>query len=513
MSRAQGLGRGIASTWAGLGLAILVSFFLSPFVVNKLGSIYYGIWALTLQFTGYLNLLDFGMRDSVVRYTSKYVARNRSVQLQMVLSTAALTYLPIIALCLIVTLAATALVPGPFRIPEQYYGATRWAVFFTGLTITQAFVFNIFQGVIQGLRRYDIANVVNSVFLLLRAGLIVLVLSVGYGVVALALVQFIVALAGGIVSVLVSARLLRNRGIDFAWRLPKGKRLLAMARRIFGYGAYSLLHSLGQKIAFSSDAIVVGIVLSVQAVTPYSIAGSLIQYVRTLLASTGKVFIPAVSDQHSRGRLSEVGRLFIEGSKFSVLVVLPIAAILALLGRQFIGAWMGPEHMDAAGLILSVLAVTQLFSAPNYIAVGVLYGMSKHMIIAWVRVGEAVVNVTLSVVLAKRFGLIGVALGTAISHIIVVLFVVPRLVCPKVGIGTADYLVKTYLRPILAAAPFLMAVFWVSASLELTSLIRFALTVVLLLVGYAPCAFFLALNATERERVRLRLRLGASRPN
>lgn len=53
----SGIGRGIASNWVGLALAIVVSFFMSPFVVNKLGSIYYGIWALTLQFTGYLNLL------------------------------------------------------------------------------------------------------------------------------------------------------------------------------------------------------------------------------------------------------------------------------------------------------------------------------------------------------------------------------------------------------------------------------------------------------------------------
>lgn len=65
-----------------------------------------------------------------------------------------------------------------------------------------------------------------------------------------------------------------------------------MSRRIFGYGAYSLLHSLGNKVVFSSDAIVVGIVLSVQAVTPYSIAGSLVQYLRALLASHGQSIHP-----------------------------------------------------------------------------------------------------------------------------------------------------------------------------------------------------------------------------
>src|SRR5690606_5241752 len=141
-----------------LGLSIVISFFLSPFVVNKLGSIYYGIWALTLQFTSYLHLLDFGVRESVVRYTSKYVTRNPPGQLNAVLTTAALTYLPIIFFCLLITGISVWAVPGPFKIEAPYHDETRWAVLFTGLTIAQSFFFNIFLGVLQGLRRYDLAN-------------------------------------------------------------------------------------------------------------------------------------------------------------------------------------------------------------------------------------------------------------------------------------------------------------------------------------------------------------------
>ena len=67
--------RSLASSWLGLAVGIVVSFFLSPFVVNKLGSTWYGVWAVASQFVGYLYLMDFGVRESVVRYTSKYAAR------------------------------------------------------------------------------------------------------------------------------------------------------------------------------------------------------------------------------------------------------------------------------------------------------------------------------------------------------------------------------------------------------------------------------------------------------
>ena len=66
--------RNLFSNWAGLLINIVVSFFLAPFVVHKLGNTYYGIWAVVGQFTGYLYLLDFGIRESIIRYASRHRA-------------------------------------------------------------------------------------------------------------------------------------------------------------------------------------------------------------------------------------------------------------------------------------------------------------------------------------------------------------------------------------------------------------------------------------------------------
>ena len=488
-----------------MALAIVVSFFLSPFVVNKLGSVAYGIWALILQFTSFLNLFDFGLRDSVVRYTSKYCARGQSRQLSMVLTTAMLTYVPIVLGCVVITAGAVVVVPRLFDIPADLTSATRWAVLFTGLTIAQSFIFNAFYGITQGLRRYDIANLVASAFTLLRAGAIVAVLASGHGIAALALTQFLLAVADGAVAMVVARRLLRRSGVTVKWIVPKGKRLPAMARRVFGYGAYSLLHSLGNKVVFSTDAIVVGLVLSVQAVTPYSIAGSLIQYLRTILASAGKVFIPAVSELNARGRTQELGGLFVVGSKFVVITALPVAGTLAIMGHTFVSLWMGPAYAEPAGNVLAVLAVTQVFSAPNYIAVGLLYGISRHNIIAWLRLIEAAFNIGLSVLLARWLGLVGVALGTAIPHLFVVLVVLPRLVCPLVGIRPGAYLIRTYGRPFLAAVPFLCAATWIDSSVNLRTLLGFFSVVAVLTITYLPFVYFIALEPAERKNIRNRV--------
>src|SRR4030042_3768624 len=66
--------RNVTSNWASLGTNILVSFFLTPFIVHSLGNVYYGIWALLSQVSGYLWLLDFGVRESVIKFVAQYHA-------------------------------------------------------------------------------------------------------------------------------------------------------------------------------------------------------------------------------------------------------------------------------------------------------------------------------------------------------------------------------------------------------------------------------------------------------
>jgi hypothetical protein len=59
----------LASSWLALASSVIVSFLLSPFVVNELGAAWYGVWGIAGQLTGSLYLLDLGVRESIIRYT------------------------------------------------------------------------------------------------------------------------------------------------------------------------------------------------------------------------------------------------------------------------------------------------------------------------------------------------------------------------------------------------------------------------------------------------------------
>src|SRR5690606_16941316 len=161
-----------------------------------------------------------------------------------------------------------------------------------------------------------------------------------------------------------------------------------------------------------TDAIVAGIFLPIQSVTYLAIAGSLVGYLRALLGTSAQIFNPLASELHTLREGSKLTAAFLLGVKICTLITAPIAASFVILGEEFIGLWMGPEFAGPSSPVLTVLALAAFFSAPQYVFSSVLYGMSRHRVIALLRIAEAAANLLLSIVLVKTIGLVGIALGT-----------------------------------------------------------------------------------------------------
>lgn len=503
--------RSLASSWLGLAVGVVVSFFLSPFVVNKLGAAWYGVWAISAQFVGYLYLMDFGVRESVIRYTAKYAARSNGAALNRVLSAALAIYGVITLLALAVTGVAVWGLPHWFNLEPEFWHDGRVAMAFTGLTIAQTFFFNVFNGVVLGLKRWELTNVLGIGLNLLRASLIVVSLLGGGGIVSVAAVTFSVALLGGVINAFIALRLLREVSLPFSYVALRPRHLVALGRRILGYGFYVIVNNVGEKIITATDAIVAGIFLPIQSVTHLAIAGSLVGYLRALLGTSAQIFNPLASELHSLREGSRLTAAFLLGIKICTLITAPIAASFVILGEQFIGLWMGPDFAGPSAPVLAVLALAAFFSAPQYVFSAVLYGMSRHRVIALLRIAEAAANLLLSIILVQTLGLVGVALGTAIPSAIVVMLVLPAVAGRMVGVGVLRFYENAYLRPLLAITPFVVAAYWVRDAYPATSLLGFFLRVGALLLLYVPVAFALVLDSTERALVlsRLRRRRGA----
>lgn len=486
--------KNVTANWVGLVVNMGLSFVIAPITVNALGNVYYGIWTLLMQFTGYLWLFDFGVRESVVKYVAQYHASGEKEQLNSTVRTAVSLYSMVALLAMVGVTALTIAMPYVFNIPEDAVSTARLTAFITGSTIAQSFVFNVFVGVVMGLQQFYQLTRVGLLLALFRTGLVYLLLTNGYGIVALSVVQFVMSLA---LSVLVY-RLCVKELPYLTVRLIRPPREAAM--KLLNYGKYVLVANVGDKLVFSTDSLVIAAFLPMSSLTFFAIGGSLVEYFRSFISSMGSLINPLASSLEARQDKALLARVFVGGSKAAMLLGLPVCIGFIILGERFITLWMGPEYGPPSGRVLAVLAAGYLIGLPYASISAVMYGLGQHRYVAYSRIAEGVANLILSILLIKWMGVLGVAVGTAIPHAIIVAGYLPSVLPRLFPINLRDYYVWTYLRPLVAAIPFALVCWYVDRIVQPANLITFMIAVGISLVAYVVPTWFLALTDPERMR-------------
>jgi O-antigen/teichoic acid export membrane protein len=345
---------------------------------------------------------------------------------------------------------------------------------------------------------------IGIMFSLARAIITFVLLAMGYGVITLAVLQFVASVLNSVILYRICIEQLPFLSV----RLVRPAR--ARVVKLLNYGKYVLLANIGDKVIFATDSIIIGIFLPISALTYFAIGGTLIEHFRSFITSLGMMLNPLSSSLDAKKDTHSVAAVLMGGARGAILLGLPICIGFMLLGTRFIGLWMGPEFATEAGAVLAVLAAGHLIGLPYYSISGVLYGLNQHRFVAWSRVLEGVVNLTLSIVLVRRFGLIGVAFGTAIPHALVVAAILPFLLPRLLPIHLGRYYVTTYVRPFVAAIPFWFACLFISRVVQPLNVLSFLTSVAAGLPLYIVPCWFLAFTASERTQLAaaIRRRLG-----
>jgi O-antigen/teichoic acid export membrane protein len=182
--------------------------------------------------------------------------------------------------------------------------------------------------------------------------------------------------------------------------------------------------------------------------------------------------------------------MLLTSTRYVVWLILPVQLGLWLFGGSFIGLWVEPRYVATSYPTLAILAAPLAFAMAQSVSVRFLYGLGRLKWYARFMLAEAGLNLLLSLVLVRYFGIEGVALGTAIPNVLANLAVL-LMICRILNIGIADYLRQVFVRPLLGTA--LLALGWWLAldGTPLTTWTGLILTGALGLAGYGVVAVLL----------------------
>jgi len=479
----------VFSNWANLLTTVVLAFIVSPILIRQLGNETYGIWILIISVTSYFTVLDFGVNTAIVRYVSKYTALKDSLKTNEVYSSSFGLFSIIALVVIMFTLIFAYFFKDLFSITTFSQTYLYLVFLIVGIDLAANLVFSVFMGTMKGLQRFLEVNMIVIGCNILKNIILISLLLNGHSLLSMALLQ----LSINAIKFLLQYYVIRSKHPTIKASLTTINK--PTIYKLYNYSIYSFAIAIATKILFYTDSVVIGAVLDVSQVTFYTIASMLTQYLEQFIWAIVVVFIPIISAKDAKGEKNK-SKLYVIGSKYSMLLCTPVIIVLLLNGDRFIALWMGEDYAETSGNVLKVLLVAYLFSLSQLIAHGILKGISKHKALAYILCIEAIINLFLSLYLAQYYGIIGVALGTVIPMVIVNLFILPYYTCSVLNIGFFRYFITKQIPPILSFGLFLAFYYWLNISIDsYFSLFSYS---ILVAVTYYSYAFIVHLEKVHR---------------
>jgi O-antigen/teichoic acid export membrane protein len=493
------IARNVFSNWGSFGFSMAVNFFVAPIVVGHLGNAGYGVWTLVVSLTGYLGLLDFGVRGAVTRYTARFHTQGDHDRAGGVASSALAIFAAAGFLAILIALVVSVLFLDAFNIPHEYLRSARIVLILTGISVAVSLVTGVFGGILVGLQRFDLQNALEVAVAGMRAATIVLVLRSGRGIVALAAVQLAFTLVRGVAAIVISFRQYPELRIGPAKVKKEHLRLIA------SFSMFSFLYYVGTNLVFYTDSVVIGAFLPVGMITFFAIGASLVEYSRALVTGISQTMSPLASSLEARGDEEGLRRSLLFGCRTATMVMLPVATTFMIRGGSFIGLWMGPQYAEPSGRVLWVLSLTMLLWPAGHLASSVMFGISKHKPLVPLMLAEGLTNLALSVAWIRSAGILGVAWGTVVPSLASSLVFWPWYVRRTLGIRVSAYVVSSWVRPGVAIVPFALASLAVEKLWPASKLFVFLLQVGSLLPLVLLTYWLVCLDRDQRESIRQRV--------
>jgi O-antigen/teichoic acid export membrane protein len=349
--------------------------------------------------------------------------------------------------------------------------------------------------VLQGLHRFDFANLIGILGMALFTIATVSVLLLGGGLLGMVAINIPITLTMQIPTIW----LIRRAAPEL--QFGRGRPRRELVRTVFSFSSALVVVNLASQIQSQTDEIVIGIFLPVASVTPYSIARRLSGLPQILTNQFVKVLMPLASQLTATDERHQLRSLYLTSARLTLALDVPLVCGLIVLGRSFLMVWVGAEYASAAPL-LAILAIASLVDTSMWPASNILQGMSRHRPLAIFAIGSALVNLLLSIWLVHPLGVAGVALGTLIpTSIECVCFVTPYAMRQN-GVSLRAFLSEILWPSLVPAVPMLAVLFALRQLLQPSSYLAIGA------IGLAGVGvyglLYLALSRGKPEHVLLR---------
>jgi len=407
------------TVFSGVDAFVLVALNIlaTPVLIKNLGVAEYGVFVFLSIFSTYglLSFFDLGMEGSLLNYVARFDAQGDRTSIQDSL-TISLVYYGVIGLVLGLGLfLASGLITSRFADDAV---TLNWesVMLATRIMAVNAFVQFLtlpLTAVLQGLRRFVVTKVLNSVLMVLQYAVLMLTALVYHRVdVALAVVLGVTLVRLASLAVIVWWRegYFRPMRFRLRWNLLK---------TLFSYSSVLLISRIIGIIFNQMDKFLIWLYLAATHMTIYDVVVRPANLIRILITTVNSAIIPDVARLHAVNDIGAIRRLYINLVRYAYLAILPVLAVLYVHMESLLSLWVG-EELGRNYALAWVILGAYLLSPVSAVASTMAVGLEIVKKVLWISIVASVINIVFSVILLQYLGLMGLLLGTLAAEVFMV---------------------------------------------------------------------------------------------
>lgn len=476
-----------------LGLSNLVALFYTPYMLRMMGQSEYGLYAIVASVMAYLTVLDFGLGNTIVRYTAKFRAEGKQDELSSMFGMFLVVYT-------VIGFIAVGLGLGLYFNIERFYDATFTAeelrkvevmVLLMTFNLGLTFPLTIFKSIITAYENFVFQRMLRLGYIVFNTSIMIILLEMGYR--AIGMVALMTVLN-------VLTQLLRYLYCKYKIRIKVRFRGFQkeLFREIINYSFFIFIGVIVERLYWSSGQIILGAQIGTAAVAIFAVAIQLQQMYRNFSTAIPGVFLPKITAMTTReSSEKEISDLFIRTGRiqFSILSIILFGFIL--FGQQFVIIWAGPDYAQTYFIALLLIVPLTVPLIQN-IGITILFARNKVKFRALFYLGLASFSVVLQLLLVKKYEGIGSAAAIAVGMILGQWIGMNIYYYKKENIDIPRFW-KEIGRMALAPLILSLITFGILRYVELDSIMKLAIGIISFTALYLPVFWKMSLNYSERE--------------
>lgn len=467
---------------------------LTPFLLRRLGPAAYGIWTLGVTLADWLQLLDLGVREAILKFSAAHQARSERGAIRPLAETAIGVYAAIGVLALVGS-AAVATWGVPFLVDDRSaWGDLRIAILLLGLSAAISFPLGVAGSLLEGLLRFDLMNLFRTAHAVLRLVLVVLALQLDLGIAGVACAELLGRLA---------LHAMRWRALSRVYPevVPRGGFHRGEIARLADFGLWNGLRHVVEVAVSRLFEPLLSIFAGLPAVGAFYAGRRLATMPAEAIGPLASVLFPLASELDASGRKVALQDSLLKATKFAWTISVPMALLLALGASPIQANWLGGRAPQAEG-VLQVFSAVFLLVAASLPSESVLLGLGRTRLLAGCGLVQAAITVGLGIPLTAAYGaqglawaaLVGVGLGQAAVQI--------PLAARACGFSVATFALRAFAPAVAIGLPVGLVMWRLRDEVALGGLAALASWAGGALATYATLGWFFVLNGEERAFVK-----------